>query len=309
VLEFLRRLKNNNNGLLEITEKGGIDYLVLSQNNEILFALIKPPESYDGKTAFGGKINVFNPSGEMDYEKSKTISYGQPIILFHQNNKAGLKITNLDNLNEVLSLDENELRNLNLPEIKKENIFAIEDKERVGIGSSIIQFNNGNISIILSPRLHPTDRIILEKILRLTLNSLTGINQKNYRANIMLLDLSDNLLKIAVKYNMAGHRDQNITIKPNTGGIGEALMNDRVARVDLLLNRHSYYQLDENQIWEEMKSLYSIPIHDKKGYLLGVLNIDSKLDIRETKFYNNPEFDQCVELAADILGEILDQKS
>ncbi len=139
-----------------------------------------------------------------------------------------------------------------------------------------------------------TIRINLENLLELMIKSVYRNRYEHYRANIMLYGKWSKSLKIYYSYNMVGHHDRNIIVKPND-----------VNHVDLCASQayrsgeYSYLKCREvsvhnelvrhHRVWEDMKSVVSIPIHNKKrNKIIGVLNIDSEYTLRTTQF-NNPK--------------------
>jgi hypothetical protein len=125
--------------------------------------------------------------------------------------------------------------------------------------------------------------------------------QQTYRANIMFLDPRDNMLKIAVHYNM----ERNISLPPNVGCSGTALQRDSEAFYDPRIL--GTMGIDQDRVWRELKSIISMPIHDSNGARLGVLNMDSDRPIENSGFYDE-DFKGSMRLAADAFGKFLEKE-
>jgi hypothetical protein len=76
-------------------------------------------------------------------------------------------------------------------------------------------------------------------------------------------------------YNMNGDPDRNLKFKSNTGGAGNALQRDGIEVVNLSRHDHPYYNIDSTKVWKNMRSIFSIPIHDNELNIIGILNIDT----------------------------------
>ena len=61
--------------------------------------------------------------------------------------------------------------------------------------------------------------------------------------------------------------------------------------------------VDEGKIWKEMKSVISVPINTKNGKkIIGILNVDSKLDGTNAKFYEG-KTNTILNAYADIISD------
>jgi hypothetical protein len=120
----------------------------------------------------------------------------------------------------------------------------------------------------------------------------------------MLLDPRDNLLKIAVHYNMDGFVDKNIALPPDMGCAGTALQKDSEALYDP--RSMGSKGIDPDRVWKELKSIISMPIHDSMGARLGVLNIDCNRFLEDSGFYDE-EFKNAMRIATDAFGKFLER--
>jgi hypothetical protein len=213
--------------------------------------------------------------------KNKNIDFGKPIILFKENNRAGLKLIDVlpeTKLRLSQGLEEEAVRN-NIAKIDERNVVSIGNEQSVTIGPSVLQIGaDQTVSIIHTPDIDEDDRRFLQLFLNLLVKSLLPM-EGTYRANIMLLKTDSSTdsqrLRIEVHYNMDGYPDINIVLRPNEGGAAKALQKNAIQRVDLQIQTHEEYHVSSRSLWQDMKSLYSLPIHDSRGYILGVLNVDS----------------------------------
>src|SRR5688500_13666610 len=265
--------------------------------------IVQPPTSYDGKTAGGGGLSIFDASGNVQAEKSRSIKYGEPIILFNPNNKAGLQLQNA--ISEAKEILPKALTNA--PEIKVDvskldeaHAIPVQKDDRVGIGTSaVLQVNqDASISIINTPKISESDREILNSFLETLVKALIRRNQI-YRANIMLLDPNDNLLKIAAHYNMDGFIDKNIALPPDKGCAGTALQKDSEALYDPRVQ--GTLDVNPDKVWRELRCIISMPIHDSRNARLGVLNIDSNRPIQNSEFLEE-DFKNAMRIATDAFG-------
>lgn len=89
--------------------------------------------------------------------------------------------------------------------------------------------------------------------------------------------------------NMMGAKDRNLILEPNQGCAGQAFTNNTPHVVDLTQATHGQYSIDKNKVWSSMKSVMSVPICDDEDHLnvIGVLNIDSDLDVNTAKFFDD----------------------
>jgi hypothetical protein len=103
---------------------------------------------------------------------------------------------------------------------------------------------------------------------------------------------------------MDGDIDKNIQLESNTGVSGAALKANDIVTADLTTDER--YAYNAAHVWSKMKSIFSIPIHNENGFILGLLNIDTDKTIEQTKF-RNEQFRNYVRIASDIFGKILDK--
>lgn len=287
--------------------------MTFKQQGETILTIVQPPTSYDGKTNVGGKISIFSASGELQGEKNKSAKYGEPIILFNANNKAGLKI--VDTLAETKKIlpevlkDQQDLK-IDAQKLVEDNSINIKRQNRISFGSStMLEISDNDIlSLIKTPELNEKDKNILYSMLKFMVRSAVG-KEQTYRANIMFLDPHDNLLKIAASYNMDGYGDRNIALRAGTGGAGKALQTNKIVKFDVNVTTHSSMGVNPDEVWSDLKSILCAPISDSVGNRLGVLSIDTDKDGPDTKWYKNSEFEVVFALAADVFGKILETKT
>jgi hypothetical protein len=208
-------------------------------------------------------------------------------------------------------LEEEAVRN-NIAKIDERNVVPIGNEQSVTIGPSVLQIGaDQTVSIIHTPDIDEDDRRFLQLFLNLLVKSLLP-KEGIYRANIMLLKTDSSTdsqrLRIEVHYNMDGYPDINIVLRPNEGGAGKALQKNAIQRVDLQIQTHEEYHVSSRSVWQDMKSLYSLPIHDSRGYILGVLNVDSNQELYSTRFYKDTDYDLSMRLASDVIGKYLERK-
>ncbi len=294
-------------------QSGDINYLSFKQLNETVLTIIQPLTTFDGKTNVGGKISIFSGSGEFQADKSKAAKYGEPIVLFNPNNKAGLKLVeSLSEAKNVLpeALKQNADVIIDPNKIAEANAITVEKLNRISIGSgTMLEVGEDNgISLIKTPKLSEKEKGVLESLLKFTVRAVIG-KEQTYRANIMLLDPHDNLMKIAASYNMDEYEDKNISLKSGTGGAGKALRTSDIVKFDINYETHLSTGVNPDEVWPELRSIFSIPVKDSSGSRLAVLSIDSDRNGKDTKWYGNTEFDNIMRLAADSFGKFLETKT
>lgn len=117
--------------------------------------------------------------------------------------------------------------------------------------------------------------------------SLWMKKREHFRANVMIDNPKKKILTINYSSaNMMGAVDRNFCIKYNQGCTGEAFTKKKVTVVDLKQKSHKDYQINPSNVWSEMKSILSVPIFEdgNPSKVIGVLNIDSDLDVASTRF-------------------------
>ncbi len=278
-------------------------------------AVIQPPSTYDGKTSVGGKLAVYDESGEFDVSRSKEVDYGTPIILFNPNNKANLKMVDaMSKAKKIIpeAQKENPDHKIDVKNLKEENVIEVSDNNRVILGSTALDFNltDKEVSVIHSPRLSSNDQDFLKLFLQFMTESIIGtdIKKNTYRANIMLLDPKENRFKIAAHYNMDKYVDRTISLTPNQGIVGKAIRKNRIETVDLTKPTENLeYGIDPRDVWEQMKTIFAIPVWDSNSVKVGVMSIDTSEVIHNTQFRNN-NFEDIMRLASRAVGTFLETK-
>jgi hypothetical protein len=313
--DFWKHILGPGNKDLDIAKSGDNYFSVLKQKDEIILAVIQPPSSYDGKTSVGGKLAVYNANGEIDVARSKEVDYGTPIILFNPNNKANLKIVDaMSEAKRVIPNAQKEVPDykIDVKNLKEENVVEVNDNNRVILGSTALDFKlqDKEVSIIHSPRLSSNDQDFLRLFLQFMTESIMGaeIKKHTYRANIMLLDPKENRFKVAAYYNMDRYADRNISLTQSQGIAGEAIRMNRIRTVDLTnASDNLNYGIDPRNVWEEMKSIFAIPIWDSNDVKVGVMNMDSDQLLHESKFRDH-DFEGVMRLASRSIGIFLETK-
>lgn len=129
----------------------------------------------------------------------------------------------------------------------------------------------------------------IEDMLRLMNLSLWGQDSSHFRSNVMLYNSKTKKLHMKYRCNMMGAKDRNLILEPNQGCAGQTFTNNTPYVVDLTQATHGQYSIDKNKVWSSMKSVMSVPICDDEDHLnvIGVLNIDSDLDVNTAKFFDD----------------------
>lgn len=151
------------------------------------------------------------------------------------------------------------------------------------------------------------EHIRIEELLKLLVLSIWGReHSSHFRANVMMHDPKKDELKITYRYNMEGYIDRFLKIPSNVGCAGHAFTNKRPFYVDLTKVTHEKYLIDSRKVWKAMKSILSVPVFnpDNPDEVIGVLNVDSDLDIQTVKF-NDESVIITVSAYADIIGKLL----
>lgn len=231
-------------------------------------------------------------------------------MLFKENNNAGMKIVDLnsekgegisDTLKEAVEQNP-EISNISIDKINKENTTMIEENNQVNIGPiSAVKFLKDEVKVIDSPKIGSTIRPVLDSLLKF-MNEVFFEGQPRYRSNIMLFDPKANTLRIKASDNMDGDDDETLTIDANAGVAGAALKSDSIVVADLTADHcFAYHPI---HAWPELKSIFSIPIHDSEGTILGILNFDTNNRLQETRF-KDELFKKHARLAAGIFAKII----
>ena len=144
----------------------------------------------------------------------------------------------------------------------------------------------------------------IRNLLELMVRSLWGPNQaSHFRSNIMVQDHKTKKLCIKDHYNMMGAIDRAFTVDPNQGCAGRAFSTQRPFWVDVTKSTHEKYLIDSGQVWASMKSVMSVPIV-LQGKNMGVLNIDSDLDINTSKLNQEKVYSTAMAYS-DIIARLL----
>ncbi len=149
-------------------------------------------------------------------------------------------------------------------------------------------------------------KISLENLPELMVKSLFGDNYHNYRSNVMFYYKRKNILKMHYRYNMMGADDRNfeINISKYSDLCASTAFFKKTTAIMEVEDSDSHKRLvSKGQIWKEMKSVMSVPIYNKnKKKIIGILNIDSKLDAEKAKFYES-KTNTILNAYADIISD------
>jgi hypothetical protein len=137
--------------------------------------------------------------------------------------------------------------------------------------------------------------------------SLWSDKNQHFRANVMLFNSKKNT--IAIKYlstSMMGATDRKLCIGSNQGCAGEAFKTKREMVVDLTQQTHEDYHINPRDVWSEMKSVVSVPIFEDEEHTIvsGILNVDSDLEVNETKFFDTNVI-RVISVYADWISELI----
>jgi hypothetical protein len=291
---------------IEVAKTGNNYYANVKVNGEMVMAVVQPPLSSNTNTSMEAGIKVYDADGNLKIDRSKLVKGGEPLVLFKEDNAAGLKLLNVfptAKADIFEAIRQHPDIKINIDKLTEFNASSVQDNNRVVLGSSALQISKNTLSIIHSPEIRPDKKETIDMLLKFIIKSLFGEEQK-YRSNIMLLDMTDNTLKVKAHCNMDGDPDRGFKIGSNAGGAGRALQRDAIEIVDLTRYDHAYYHIDSTKVWKDMRSLFSIPIHDSQHNIIGILNIDTNKNVNDTRFYDS-YFQSYVGIATDIFGRLL----
>ena len=249
--KFLAMKRRN----FKLPKAGDHHYSLLKIQGEVIMAIAEGPvTSVKGYNIDAG-VSVSDVSGNVQVGRNKDINFRKPIVLFNENNKAGLKLVDVlaETKTSLSEAQKHEDIKIDVNNISENNMIPFEKEQSIAIGSSVLQINkNETISIVRIPNIAEDDIQFLRLFLQFLVISLLG-KEGIYRANIMLLDPSSHRLKIRAHHNMEGYQDVNIELKPDEGGAGKALQTDSIQRVDLKVTKHEEYHVPSQKVWDEMK--------------------------------------------------------
>lgn len=146
----------------------------------------------------------------------------------------------------------------------------------------------------------------IEKMLELMVKSLWGTSDgpAHFRSNVMTYYSKANKLRIRNSYNMMGARDRDIVLEPNQGCAGNCYSRAQPFWVDITeADIHREYSIDPQEVWENMKSVMSVPIFEDSK-VIGVLNIDSDLDLATSKLDEEKVY-SIASAYSDLMGGLL----
>ena len=301
---------------VEVATSGQHSYTQFKDHGEVFLTIIQPTMSLESKTGGEGGVSVFEAKGNVKVDRTRNATYGEPIILFNPNNKAGLQLQGaLSQSRDVLhrATAQGYRTTVDVDKLSDDRVVPVQEEDRVSIGAlTSVQINKDrSISVINKPNVDNTDAGILNSFLASLIIVSKG-TEKTYRANIMLLEPQDNLLKIIAHYNMDGADmyDKDIRLYSTQGCAGHALTNDKLRTFDRTEEGHEELGVPPDQarkIWRRLNSIISMPIRSSDANRLGVFNIDSDRLIEETKFRDRV-FQDSMGLAAVAFGRFLERK-
>lgn len=133
-----------------------------------------------------------------------------------------------------------------------------------------------------------------------------GPTANHIRANVMLYDSTSKKLEVRYRYNMGGHIDRFLKIHPKRGCAGKTYHSKQPTAVDLNKVDHKGYLMDPEKVWKKMESILSVPIVNlpNTSEVIGVLNVDSDLEINEVGF-KDQEIMRAVIRFADLISKTL----
>ena len=155
-----------------------------------------------------------------------------------------------------------------------------------------------------------TLKVNIDTLLGLMIKSVYKDRWPHYRSNVMIYSRIRKNLKIYFSFNMEGHNDRNIVIKPNNedhidlSASQAFLTKDPICLICANVPAHNNLVL-HHRVWDQMKSVTSIPILNKKGNkVIAILNIDSEYALRTTQFDDTKK---CIifNLYSDIIKNIM----
>ncbi|MCH7560341.1 MAG: hypothetical protein IIC67_03055 [Thaumarchaeota archaeon] len=294
----------------ETSKKGENYFSVLKVNDEVVMSIISPPTSFNTDTSVGieGKASAaeVSASGGVNVSRDKAVTYGKPIVLFNKNNSAGLEMK--DMLAEVKTQIEkedptHEKFGIDLDKLNENDADIVEEKS-VTIGSTIVDMQEKEVVLRPNFKIPLKLKDTLELCLEYMIKSMK-FSDGYFRANIMLFNPISKKLKIVANYQMIGYKDENLEIGFDQGGAGYAFTKNKVEVVDLYMKKHSDYNIDSDTIWEQMKSIVSVPITDEDKNSIGVLNIDTDM-LYQTAGFHTTDFQNGLRMQSQIIAKILE---
>lgn len=163
----------------------------------------------------------------------------------------------------------------------------------------------GIINFYLVYNEYKKPRLKIENFLELMVKSLWGPESaSHFRSNIMVYNSKSENLQIKYNYNMMGAVDREFEIGKDQGCAGRAFSNKQPFWVDILASSHGKYFVESGKVWSDMRSVMSVPIIKEKA-VIGVLNVDSDLDLSTSKFDQGDVF-IIVNAYSDLIAEVLD---
>jgi hypothetical protein len=96
-----KRLSGDDKKDLQIAKSGENFYSLLKIDGEVIMSIISLPTTYGGGYNVGVGVTLADASGNVQVGKNKNIDFGKPIILFKENNRAGLKLIDVLPENEA----------------------------------------------------------------------------------------------------------------------------------------------------------------------------------------------------------------
>lgn len=146
-----------------------------------------------------------------------------------------------------------------------------------------------NIALISQEIKRPNIKIeeLLEALIR-AICLFDGNDIGDYRANIMIYNDKTNKLEMRYYYNMIGSTDWGLKVDIDPSSCcGYAFNYKRAMAVDLMKDPIAGYSSDIAKLSENIKIILSTPIRDiNTGISIGVLNIDSRLEAKESSIGN-----------------------
>lgn len=302
--------KDDKGYTFDTSKKGENYFSVLKVNDEVVMSIVSPPTSFniDTKVGVEGKASAgeVSASGGVNVSRDKAATYGKPIVLFNKNNSAGLQMK--DMLAEVKTqLEQNDPDHkkfgINLDKLNENDVEIIDEKS-IAIGSIIVDMQEKDVVLRPNFRIPLELKETLELCLEYMITSMK-FSEGYFRTNVMLFNPISKKLKIVVSYNMTGYKDQNLEINFDQGGAGSAFTRNEIQVVDLYMKKHEDYNINADTVWEQMKSIISVPITDEDQNPIGVLNIDTDMLYQPAGFHTT-EFQNMLRMQSQIITKILE---
>ena len=307
-------------------EKGGFGFFTIidkKQNSPIAICINPLKRDYKG---LGGNIGIdytgLALNSGLGYSGYK--EYRGPIVITNP------RYPNIDNILKKNS----DLKDILGYEITAVNIYLPKQNEKQYIGNYIVDITNNEIKPNIIHIKDNQKRIIKTLLALLYDNFLRSDSNTIYRLNVMFYNDITKKLKIYVHYLMENYVDADYELDYDKGCAGTAFKyaleegSRRPVYVDLIEQGTKYaiylnepvHLLDENRraelghekygvkgstVWQDMRSIVSVPIFDSEGIPLGTLNVDCNKRLNES-ILKEKGFNNALITVSNIIGNVVD---